>query len=400
MEHNVEGPEVLIVGAGVAGLTAAWWLKRYGFRPTLVERFPQIREGGYLIDFWGSGFDVAEKMGMLQTLEKKHHPIAEMTFVDRHGKRKGGFSVGKIRSLVSYRHFSLLRGSLVHALYEMAKTEDLIEFIFSDSVKEIRPGNNRVTISFDHRDQREFDLVIGADGLHSVVRSLVFGPESEYEMYLGYYVATFIVDADEKDRSQFAGYSMPGKQVAVYGLPDRKMAAFFIFRREDPLNADYHDSTVAKEILWNVFHEEGWRCREILQKMESAADFYFDSVSQIRITPWSKGRIVLLGDACQCVSLIAGQGAALAMAGAYILAGELKRGICEIESAFNTYENMLRPEIRTKQKLAEQFAASFVPDSKLGIWVRNKFTNLMFLPLVSKWFVRQFLLDSLQLPEY
>ena len=388
---------ILISGAGIAGLTAAYWLKKYGFRPVIVEQAPQLREGGYMIDFWGAGFDVAEKMNLIEQLKEKHYHIPEIEFVNENGKCIGGFNIDKLRKLINYRHFNMLRGSLARVLYDSVKND--AEFVFGNAIASIDENEDSVSVTFKDGSKRNFDLVIGADGLHSNVRNLIFGSEDQFEIHLGYYVSSFTIDNFTGNTRIFQSYTIKGKWAGVYGIAENKLATFFIYKSKKT-GYPHHDIQAQQALLTEKFKNAGWKCTELLEKMPSSEDFYFDDVSQIKMNSWSKGRIVLLGDSCQCVSPVAGKGASLAMAGAYILAGELKRSSGEYSAAFINYENKMKPEAERTQKMGQDFAPSFVPDSDFGIWKRNFFTKLMFLPVVSKWFINQFLSEKLKLESY
>ncbi len=394
----MKNENILISGAGIAGLALAFWLKKYGFKPVIVEKAPSLREGGYMIDFWGVGFDVAEKMGLLPALEKEHYNIPELVFVDKNNNRIGSLNVYKLRKLINFRHFNLLRGELAKAIYQGIKND--IEFIWDTSIYSIVQEPDTLHISFKNDLQRKFDLLIGADGLHSNIRKLVFGREENFEKYLGYYTSSFTIENYLNKRDTFYSYSVPDKQIGIYSISENKLATFFIFRQKEKIFYNHHNSVSAKKLLIDNFKNIGWESNNILEKMVNAPDFYFDTVSQIDMENWSQGRITLAGDACQCVSLIAGQGSALAMAGAYILAGELKKYNGDYVKAFANYQKMLKLLISEKQKMAVNFAGSFVPGSNLGIWFRDKFTNLMFSPLFGKWFLKKFLQDNLILPDY
>ena len=189
MGRVVRNQSVLISGAGIAGPTLAYWLASYGFKPTLLERAPQLREGGYLIDFWGLGYDIAERMGLLCDLNHRAYRVKEVRFVDGNGRRVGGFGVDVFRKMTSGRYISLPRSSLGEVIYRTI--ESRCEIVFGDSVSEVENTPDGVTVRFERSPQRKFDLVVGADGLHSAVRRVVFGPESQFERYLGYAVAAF-----------------------------------------------------------------------------------------------------------------------------------------------------------------------------------------------------------------
>ena len=394
----MENKNILISGAGIAGLTLAWWLKKFGFDPTIVERSPKLREGGYAIDFWGAGFDVSEKMGIIQDLKDADLKISEVTFIDEDGNRKGGLDYVKLKKLMKYRAFTLLRSDLSKIIYQRLDKD--IEFIFGDNIQKIEENEDRITVIFNSGHIRSFDLVIGADGLHSNVRNLVFGNEIQFEIYYGYYTASFTIEDNIFNESSFLTYNIPRKQAAIYSLDKNKTATFFIFTSPQKLSYNYHDIEKQKKILRGEFENAGWKCPQILSKMDATSDFYFDVVSQIRMNRWSKDRVTLVGDACYCPSLLSGQGSTLAMIGAYILAGELKKANGNYKIAFEQYENIFKPFIEGKQKSAQTFAKSLVPKSKFGIWVRNIFTNLMYLPFFSRMFIRQFMDDKLKLKDY
>ena len=262
---------ILISGAGVAGLTAAYWLKKYGFEPVIVEKSPHLREGGYMIDFWGLGFDVAEKMGILPDLKKAHYSIASLDYVDENNHRKGGMSVEKMRAAVNYRHYNLLRGNLARILYDLVKST--VEIKFDESIQSISQDQESVQVTLTDGETQPYDLLIGADGLHSNVRSLVFGNEEQFERYLGYYTSSFTIDnylgADRIWRS----YNTPGKQIGIYSVAENKLASLFIFKQNEKLNFSHHDTEGAKKVLWEMFGDEGWESKDILTRMDTAPDF-------------------------------------------------------------------------------------------------------------------------------
>ena len=394
----MENKNILISGAGIAGTTLAYWLKRFGFNPTVIEHAAKLREAGYAIDFWGAGFNVAERMGIVADLNKADLGITELSIVDENSERKAGLNYPKLKKLMKGRAFTLLRGDLAKVIYDHLDKD--IEIIFGDTIDKIDQHAGKVTVTFHGAGTRDFDLVIGADGLHSNVRNLVFGNEAQFEKYYGYYTSSFTIQDNIYDGKAFQMYNVPCKQAAIYSTNENKTTTFFIFTSAEKFSCQHQDIEAQKQILRREFENAGWKCADLLARMDTAPDFYFDVVSQIQMDNWSKERVSLAGDACDCPSLLSGQGSTLAMVGAYILAGELKEASGNYKVAFAEYEKIFKPFIIDKQRIAKSFAKSFVPKSKFGIWIRNVVVQLMYLPFISKVFIKQFSDDKLKLKEY
>lgn len=390
---------IAINGAGIAGTTLAYWLRRYGHEPVLVEEAPGVRTGGYVIDFWGVGYDVAEKMGLIPALQTLGYRVQEWRLVNASGRRTGGFGSSVINRLAGGRIISLRRSDLAAALYGTIAGQ--VEVIFGDSVVAIDEQRSGVRIAFAHHPARDFDLVVGADGLHSRVRELTYGPESAFETYLGYGVAAFEVEGYEpRDELVYLSHTQPGRQVSRFSMRDDRTLFLFVFRDDAPRRGLPSTLEDRKARLRNVFGTMGWEVPKILSAMDGVSDIYFDRVSQIRMEHWTKGRTALVGDAAACVSLLAGEGAGLAMAEAYVLAGELAVAGGVHETAFARYEERLMPFVRGKQETARSFAASFVPRTTFRILLRDLATRLMAIPLLADVFVGRDLRDDLDLPEY
>ena len=388
---------VLISGNGIAGPTLAYWLAAKGFRPTLVERAPRLRSGGYIIDFWGSGYDVAERMGLLPELLRQGYDIRELRLVDTHGHRVGGFRADVFRELTFGRYTTVARADLAQLIYR--SVENRCESIFGDSVVAIEQDGEGVCVAFEHMPERRFDIVIGADGLHSPVRRLVFGAEDRFEKYLGYCVAAFEVEGYRpRDDLVYVSYAIPGKQVARFSMRGDRTLFLFVFASKQPPAVD--GTQAQKRLLQSEFADAGWECPQILAALETCDEIYFDRVSQIRMDRWSARCVALVGDAAFCPSLLAGQGSALAMTAAYVLAGELGRARDNPELAFQRYEQLLRAPILAKQVAAEKFAAGFVPRSALGLFIRNQITKAFSIPLVAKLAMGRSLIDRIAVPDY
>ncbi len=388
---------VLISGAGIAGPCLAYWLKRYGFQPTLVERAPRLRAGGYIVDFWGAGFDVADRMGLVPRILEQGYRIEEVRQVDREGKRVSGFKLDVFERLTGGRFTSLPRSALGAAIYQALDGE--VETIFNDSVVALEEVDHRVRVSFERSAARDVDLVVGADGLHSEVRRLAFGEHSGFERYLGLKVAAFAIGGYRpRDELAYVIHTELGQQVGRFSMRDDQ--AMFLFVFADPAPAIPHDLAGQRALLRERFAGSGWECPRILDALDSADGLYIDQVSQVRMDRWTRGRIALVGDAAFCVSLLGGQGSALAMTAAYILAGELKRAGGDHRAAFAAYQDRLGTFIAGKQKAAVRFAPFFAPRSRLKMFVRNQVMKLMAIPFVAERAVGRELVDRVELPDY
>ena len=388
---------VLISGVGVAGPTLAYWLGRSGFRPTLIERAPRLRSGGYVIDFWGLGYDIAERMGLSKDLNRIGYHVREMRIVDDRGKRVTGFGAKVFRELTNGRFVTLARSDLSRLLFE--KLEGTAEEIFDDEIVGLQEVADCVQVQFKHSGHRQFDLVIGADGLHSGVRSIAFGPQYQFEKQLGYVVAAFEVSGYRpRDEDVYFMYGKPGRMVGRFTLHDNRTLFLFVLANESKLLPATLE--LQKAMLRDRYGDGKWECPRIVDELDRTHELYFDRVSLIRMESWSRGRVALVGDAAFCVSLVAGQGSALAMISAYVLAGELASAGGRHEEAFGKYEALLRAYITTKQRGAERFAAVFAPKTQCGLWFRNQVIKAFAIPGLARLAVGRDIIDTLQLPDY
>jgi len=392
---------VLISGAGIAGPTLAYWLTVHGIDATIVEKAPALRTGGYIIDFWGAGFEIADRMGLLPEVRRRGYVVREVRVVDRNGRRTAGFPVDVFARATSGRYISLPRGDLAAIIFHALASK--VETMFGDSIARLEQTDAGATVTFASGRSRSFDLVIGADGLHSRVRELVFGPEAEYERYLGYKVAAFEVSGYRpRDELIYVMYTEVGQQVARFAMRDDRTLFLFIFA--DP--SDRTPTTIAeqKAALRRRFGGSGWECGAILDALDGVAELYFDRISQIRMGrprgAWTRNRVTLVGDAASCISLLGGQGSALAMTAAYILAGEIHRAGGDYRTAFARYEERFGPFVLGKQQAALRFAGSFAPRSKFALFVRNQVMNLLTIRWVAQLTMGRQFIDRLELPEY
>ena len=376
---------------------SASWLQHYGFVPTLVEQSQGLRQGGYLIDFWGAEYDVAQRMGLVPELRRCGYAIEQLRVVDQDSTKIAAIDVAQLRSALGDRLITLQRSDLAGKIF--AQLDGRTETIFGDSITDVKDTRKGLHVRFERAPARDFDLVVGADGLHSTVRSLVFGPSPQFEKHLGYRVAVSTVrHYPLRDDGCYVCYNTPGKQIARFALRDGRSVFFFAF--VSPPARQVSGEVAQRELLEELYQHAGWECADILDSVRHSDDFYFDDVSQIRISRWSEGRVVLIGDACFCPSLLAGQGAALAMGAAYILAGELKVSGGDYSVAFRRYRGRLSRLIAAKQRSAERLGLWFAPATSPGLFVRNQVTRLMSWPFMARWMGRKILDDNFDLPDY
>lgn len=388
--------KVLIVGAGIAGPTLAYWLLRSGHQPTLVERAPELRRGGYLIDFWGAGFDVAEWMNIVPELRSRGLQLAEARGVTRGGRRIGSLEPAAFVHGPLERYVSVARSDLAAVIF--GAVEDRVEMIFDDTVRAMEDEGDQVRVEFESGARRAFDLVVGADGLHSRVRRLVFGPDEVFEKYLGIVVAAFDVRGYRpRDVGIAVMHAGVGFQIVRLALRDDVTMFLLTARHAGPAPTDRAGQ---QALLRDRLRGAGWETPAILDLMPQAATFYFDRVSQIRMPSWSRDRVALVGDAAACPTLLAGQGSALAMVEAYVLAAELAASDGDHVAAFAGYERRLAGFLRSKQEAAEGLGVAFAPKNPLELLQRNAVIALMGFPPVANLAMGRSLRDSIELPAF
>lgn len=314
--NNAASRTVLISGASIAGPALAFWLRRYGFDVSVVERAAAVRGGGYNIDIRGAAVDVVKRMGIYDELRAVRTPPQDITFVDRNGDEIASINTVDYVSQVNPDDLEIARGEVTTVLYEHTKGD--VEYIFNDSIDTLDEREDGVHVTFVNGAPRIFDIVVGADGIHSNTRSLVFGEETLFSRYLGYTVAIFTVDGLATGVQQSTMYNVPGL-TAAFGrvMPDGPAQAFFAFKQDDPDALKEADFEGQCDLVARAYSREGWRIPEIVSAMRSTKDLYFDSVGQIRMDTWSKGRVVLVGDSCFAPAFLSGQGTSMALIGSY-----------------------------------------------------------------------------------
>ena len=346
--------EVLVSGASVAGAATAFWLGRHGFSVTVVERHRGPRPGGQAIDVRGPALTVLERMGLLGAAQKRKTQIQGSSVVDRDGNELSRDTESTpTGGPIDSPNIELLRDDLVELLY--GASQWTAEYLFDDTITAVQDDGAAVHVTFERAAPRNFDLVVGADGLHSNVRRLVFGPEEDYLERLGTHAAIFTVpnflDLDYWQMWHYGDATMAGVYSARNNAEARAMVGFM----DTDLRIDYRDTEAQLAELERRMAGDGWVRPQLLEYMRTAPDFYVDEMSQIKMDRWSRGRVALVGDAGYCCSPLSGQGTSVALLGAYILAGELKAasqgGTVDYEAGFANYHGEFSDYVKRNQWL-------------------------------------------------
>jgi 2-polyprenyl-6-methoxyphenol hydroxylase-like FAD-dependent oxidoreductase len=388
--------KILVSGVGIAGPALAYWLRRFGHEPTLLERAPEFRDGGYVIDFWGTGYDVAERMGILPTLLERGYQVERLEMVDERGSEVAAVSVEPLRASTGNRFTSVARTDVSAALLGACQG---VPVHFGTTITRLEQDEAGVAVELSGGRSERFDLVVGADGLHSGVRALAFGAEHCRQRELGCHVAAVrLAGYPHRKELAYVSHTVPKRQVARLALRNGESLLLFICRSE-LFGADDPSKDV-KAALRHAFGSMGWEVPEMLAAIEHAEDLYFDRVSQILLEHWCKGRVALVGDAAACVSFLAGEGTGLAIVEAYVLAGELHRAGKDWAHGLRQYEARLRAFVRKKQDAALRLRGFFAPRTALGLGTRNALVNALSLPFLAKPLLSRALRDDLVLPDY
>ncbi|MCG8916375.1 FAD-dependent monooxygenase [Actinokineospora sp. PR83] len=360
---------VLVSGASVAGPTLAFWLRHHGFEVTVVEKAGSVRGGGYPIDIRGTAVEVVDRMGLLPRVAAKHIDTRQLTFVDVGGHEVGTIRPEEVTGGVEGRDLELPRGDLTDVLYDAVR--DRVDFRFDDSIAALTEHDSGVDVVFRGGDRATFDLVIGADGLHSGTRRLAFGPEAHYLRHLGYCFAGFTMPNHLGLAHGGITWNTPGKAGVLYaaGASDR-LHAFLTFTSPEPPAGAHRDPAAQRDLVAAEFAGHGWEIPRMVAAMRAADDLYFDVVSQIHLPAWSTGRVALVGDAAYAPSFLSGQGSSIALVGAYVLAGELATHADHTE-AFAAYERGLRGFVERNQALAAGGAPTLIPRTAEELRLRD-----------------------------
>ncbi|WP_218002487.1 FAD-dependent monooxygenase [Nocardia brevicatena] len=362
---------VLVSGAGIAGATLGFWLGRAGFDVTVVERATEQRSSGSPVDVRGAAVDVAEKMGVMPRLREAATGAQRLVFVGAGGAPAATVRLSAFQGSAGDRELEIGRAELAAALLDAMREHARVRF--GDSIAALAPDPGGVDVTFSGGSAGRFDLVVGADGLHSTVRRLVFGPESQFVRHLGMYVATLPLAAYGGDDRDVVLYNTPGRVVGTHPAG----GVVFMFRHAAVAGFSARDLPLHKQLVTAEFTGNSGVFADAVDQVRKAGDLYCDAVSRVRLPQWSQGPVTLVGDAASCVSLF-GDGSSNAMVGAHTLAEELTTTPDDPAAALLRYERRHRRVVERKQRGVRAAKAFLVPATSAGIAVRN--TALRLLP--------------------
>lgn len=356
---------VLISGASIAGPVLAYWLTRRGFDVTVVERAPALRKtGGHAVDLFRPAMEISEQMGVIDKVKGRATGTTRMILQRTNGRPPVDVDYLKLVGVISDRHVEIMRDDLSQIYYDAGR--DDIEYLFGDQITAIADDG---AVDFARSAQRRYDVIVGADGLHSGVRQLVFGPDAGHSRFLGCYLAVLSVPKALARDGEMASFLDAGRWAMIYTadhLDDAR--AVFLFRQERQLDYHHRDAARQRTLLRAAFADLNPTVDRWLAELDGPGTFYFDSITQLELASWSRGRVTLVGDAGYCPGPGVGGSTSLAVLGAYVLAGELERAGGDHVAAFAAYERVMADPVRHSRAFARTVAKTLVPRSEFGVW--------------------------------
>ncbi|HME77226.1 MAG TPA: FAD-dependent monooxygenase [Mycobacterium sp.] len=394
---------ILISGASIAGPVLSYWLTRSGFDVTVVERAPTLRKtGGHAVDLFRPSMEISSKMGVLPRIEELATGTDALT-LHRKGRRAARIDLTKIVAAASDQHVEIMRDDLSEIYYDAGR--DHVEYLFGDSITVIADDGD---VTFENAAPRRFDVVVGADGLHSNVRRLVFGDEAGLTRFIGGYLAVLSAPKSLSVDGEMVVHFGAGRLAGIYSaqhLDDAR--ALFMFRSKEELQYHHRDVLRQKQLLGDVFAGMDSEVDRWLDELDHTPSFYFDSITQLQLDSWSSGRVTLVGDAGYCPGPAVGGSTSLAVVGAYVLAGELARAHGDYPAAFSAYESTMREPVLRSRAFARGAAKSLVPSSRAAAWAMSQAVQLVsLLPASLTRAVAKFntkgvrMHDSMRVPDY
>ena len=381
--------KILVVGAGIAGPVVCYWLKKYGFKPHLIDRAPSLRTGGYAVDIRGIAVDVAQKMGIYQNICQVRTQNNRCTHVNQTGDTIH-IEQGEATGFRQGEDVEAVRGDLINILFD-AITDVPCEF--NRTVQNIEHLEQGVQVTFNNQETARFDLIVGADGLHSSTRRMVFDEQSYRLKHLGYYISIYSIPNYLNLDNESIMFEQDDKLAHVVHEKKQDWALVELMFRSNQPSHNFRDASSVKAFLSHTYQHVGWEVNKLLQLLESADDLYFDAIAQVKMDTYTKDCVALLGDAGYCSSPLSGQGTSLALVGAYILAGELMRSEGELDQAFSNYNQMMKPFVEANQQIGGWVSQYFLKSEE----VDKGFVEARTKEIMSK---LQVAANAIDLPNY
>lgn len=362
--------KVLVSGGSVAGPALAMWLHRYGAEVTVVERAPRLLGGGQLVDVRGIGREVLKRMGLDEQVRSSTESNLGFSFVDSRNRVMGRMPADDFGGDGPVAEIEILRGTLSRVIVEAGSPD--IKYRFADRIAKFSQNDDGVDVVFASGDKERFDLVIGADGLHSEMRDYLFGPPENHVQHLGTYLAFWTADNHLNIEDWTVAYREPGRVIAMRSILDNAKVMALIGFRAGPPSYDWRDLEAQKRITRARMSGMGWEAAQLVAQIDTAEDFYFDTCSQVKLDRWFDGRVALVGDAAYCASPQSGHGTTMAIVGAYVLAGELAAAGGNYQAAFQRYQAQMQPWITEIQKGTPALGKLMIPETALGVSLGNQ----------------------------
>jgi 2-polyprenyl-6-methoxyphenol hydroxylase-like FAD-dependent oxidoreductase len=375
----MDGLRVLVSGASIAGPAVAFWLERYGADVVVVEKAPELRLGGQLVDLRGVGRAALDKTGLDSKVRAAAEPNSSVSFVDSRNRRRGTLGVRDYGGDGPIAEIEILRGELSRVIVE--STGHGVGYRFGDHIQTLSQNDDGVDVTFESGATERFGLVLGADGVHSELRDMVFPAEGVQLNHLGVYLSFWTAQNHLGLQDDTVLYSEPGRTIGMRSIVNNSRVMAYLSFQGGPPSYDWWDTAAQQRIAIARASGMGWEAAQLISQIETAPDFYFDTCAQVKLTSWSDGRVALLGDAAYCASPLSGHGTTMAFVGAYVLAGELAMSGGDHRTAFARYESKFRPFTEAIQKYAPSTANIMTPRTQFGVELRNTLTRLAeYLP--------------------
>ncbi|API87299.1 FAD-dependent monooxygenase [Francisella uliginis] len=389
--------KIAINGAGVAGLSLAWWLEKYGFEVTVFEKKQKLPTEGYLINSWGSGYEVLTKMGLLYNIKEKAIELKYLKCHDNTDKKSTPINISSIIKNNYGKFISIKRVDLLSIIYgNLEKTN----VVFGTHIVTFEENSDSVIIERSDGKKESFDIFIGADGFHSHTRSIAFDKDEYNEVDIETCIASFYSYSSKLNtNNSYDLYLDKDKQVSLISLGNQETIVTFAFDKS-LITKKPETLEEKKEILLSLFKDFDGKVHEALKGINNVDDIFFDSVGQVKMENWHKGRVALVGDASSAPSLLAGQGSIFALCEAYILAGELHESKGDYATAFAEWQRKLKDTIDLKQANSLTNLSLFIPEKIFLEYISPLRGNLTSVPIFNQIFGAEILKYTIDLPIY